>query len=88
MRSLENITQHEFIGMDTKVTNSTNSSLIGLNGTIVNETKSMFAINTKKGMKWVSKENSSWKFSIDGQETTISGSKIHKRPFDRIGEKL
>ena len=71
MRTLENILQHEFIGMDTKVTESTNSHIIGLNGTIVNETKSMFALNTKKGMKWILKSNNSWKFDLNGQKTKV-----------------
>ena len=28
-----------------------------------------------------------WKFSIQGEESTVNGSKIAKRPFERIGVK-
>ena len=45
MITAENITQHEFIGLNTQITDSTNSEIIGLNGTIINETKSMFTLN-------------------------------------------
>ena len=48
MITAENILQHEFIGLNTKFQQSTNPQLIGLNGTIINETKSMFALKPKK----------------------------------------
>ncbi len=87
MITAENITQHELIGLNTQITDSTNPQFIGLNGTIVNETKSMFALNTAKGMKLIPKSINSWKFRVNEQNVTILGSKIQKRPFDRIGGK-
>ena len=47
MITADNITSHEFIGLNTEIVQSTNPQLIGLNGRIVDETKSMFTINTK-----------------------------------------
>ena len=87
MITADNISRHEFIGLNTQITKSSNQQVIGLNGTIINETKSMFTINTKKGVKNISKSTSDWKFSILGKETTVIGSKITKRPFERIGGK-
>ena len=55
MITTDNITSHEFIGLKTEITQSTNPQVIGLNGRIVNETKSMFTINTKKGHKSIAK---------------------------------
>ena len=55
MITADTISRHEFIGLDTKVIDSNNSQVIGLNGTIINETKSMFTINTEKGMKIIPK---------------------------------
>ncbi len=57
MITADNISRHEFIGLDTQITKSSNQQVIGLNGTIINETKSMFTINTKKGVKNNSKIN-------------------------------
>ncbi len=85
MITAENITSHEFIGLDTEIIQSTNPQIIGLNGRIVDETKSMFRINTQKGAKSVAKSHNSWRFSIGGKEIIVDGSKIAKRPFDRIG---
>jgi len=88
MITANNITSHEFIGLQTEIINSSNPQIIGLNGRIVNETKSMFTINTKKGTKSIAKSKNSWKFSIENKDVIVEGSKIVKRPFDRIGGKL
>ena len=87
MISVENITSHEFIGLNTQVTNSSNPQLVGLNGRIIEETKSMFRINTKKGSKFIPKNNNTWQFDIQDKQVSVEGSKISKRPFDRIGAK-
>ena len=87
MITADTITRHEFIVLNTQISNSINQEVIGLNGTITNETKSMFTINTEKGMKQIPKSTNDWKFSIGGKEITVKGSTIIKRPFERIGGK-
>ena len=87
MITADTISRHEFIGLDTKVINSSNSEVVGLNGTIINETKSMFTINTKKGVKMIPKSTNDWGFTINGKSMTLKGSTITKRPFERIGAK-
>ena len=88
MITVDTISRHELIGLNTEIVKSTNQEVIGLNGTIINETKSMFTINTKKGIKNIPKSVNDWKFIIEGKETTINGSKIAKRSFERIGAKI
>ena len=88
MITIGNITSHEFIGLYTEITKSTNSQIVGLNGRIINETKSMFTINTEKGVKSIAKSQNSWKFSIEDKDIIIEGTKIAKRPYDRIGGKV
>ncbi|MHA7733761.1 ribonuclease P protein component 1 [Nitrosopumilus sp. S6] len=87
MITADNITSHEFIGLNTEIIQSTNPQVIGLNGRIANETKSMFTINTDNGMRSIAKSTSNWKFSINNNDVIVEGSKIAKRPFDRIGGK-
>lgn len=87
MITADNITSHEFIGLHTEIVKSTNPQVIGLNGRIINETKSMFTINTEKGTKSIAKSINNWKFSIENKDVIVEGSKITKRPFDRIGAK-
>jgi ribonuclease P protein subunit POP4 len=83
----DNIRSHEFIGLDTEIVQSTNPQVIGLNGRIINETKSMFTINTENGVKSIAKSTNDWKFSIQNNDVIVDGSKIAKRPFDRLGGK-
>ncbi len=59
-----NIIHHELIGRDTKVVDSKNSSLIGIEGRIIDETKNMFTIRTDAQVKKVSKSCSSFMFTI------------------------
>ena len=87
MITADNISRHEFIGLNTQIINSSNQEVIGLNGTIINETKSMFTINTEKGLKNIPKSTSEWKFLVANKEMVVKGSKIAKRPFERIGGK-
>ncbi len=87
MITIDNITSHELIGLRTEIVESSNPQIIGLNGTIIDETKSMITINTVNGTKMISKSNNSWKFTIDEKEIIVNGSKIAKRSFDRIGAK-
>ena len=85
MITTDNISSHEFIGLDTEIIQSTNPQVVGLNGRIINETKSMFTINTERGSKSIAKSTNSWKFSIEGKDIVVEGIRIAKRPFDRIG---
>ncbi len=87
MITADNLASHELIGLQTEIYKSSNPQLVGLNGTIIDETKSMFKINTNVGVKSIAKETSSWKFSIENKDIVIDGKKITKRSFDRIGVK-
>ncbi|NIM25195.1 MAG: ribonuclease P protein subunit [Nitrososphaeria archaeon] len=87
MITADNILQHEFIGLQTEIIHSTNPQLVGLNGTITNETKSMIQLETKKGIKLIPKSINTWKFNLNNQNIDVDGTKIHKRPFDRLGGK-
>ncbi|CAD6518699.1 Ribonuclease P protein component 1 [metagenome] len=88
MITLENLASHELIGLRTEIIESSNRQIIGLNGTITDETKSMFTMNTTNGSKRITKLNNVWKFSIDNQDVVLEGSKISKRPHDRIGGRV
>jgi len=87
MITVDTISRHELIGLDTEILKSNNSQVVGLNGRIINETKSMFTINTKKGMKMIPKLTNDWGFSINGKKLTVKGTSIAKRPYERIGAK-
>jgi len=87
MITIDNLIKHEMIGIKTKIIGSSNLQLEGINGTIVDETKSMFKIKTGKGIKSIPKSINIWSFNVKGHEKIIEGSKITKRPYERIGAK-
>lgn len=88
MITLNNIVTHELIGLKTEVVESTDQHIMGLSGKIVDETKSMFLIKTQSGLKNIPKNSNKWKFHINGQNITLSGSLIQKRPEDRLRLKI
>jgi len=72
--------KEEFIGEKVQITKSTNKTLVGLKGTIIDETKNTFKIKTNKKTVVALKNTST--FIIKNQE--IQGEKITKKPQDRI----
>jgi len=82
-----NITLHELIGLNTEITQSSNTQLVGLKGKVVDETKSMFVLNTEKGIKKFPKDNTIWRFSLVSDEITLDGNMLLKRSHERIGGK-
>jgi ribonuclease P protein subunit POP4 len=84
MISLENIILHELIGLKTEIKESTNSQIVGINGLIVDETKQMFTIDSKHGVKMISKKDNTWEFSYNNQKITLSGILLSKRPHERL----
>ena len=60
----QNILSHEFVGLETKIIESTNPQIIGLNGKIIEDTKSIFSIETTKGVKKIPKRDSKWRFFL------------------------
>lgn len=88
MITAENITSHELIGLHAKVIDSSNPQLVGLNGTVVDETKSMLKIDSMNEVKSVPKNISILKFLVNGNNVVVAGSRIAQRPFDRLGRKV
>lgn len=87
MITSKNLINHELIGLDVTIVESTNRNLIGLSGKIIDETKSMFNIDTAKGSKLISKSHNNWKFDLDGSQVIVNGSSIARRSYERVGIK-
>ena len=88
MITQENIALHELIGLDAEILDSSNKQIVGLSGRIVDETKSMFTLDTKSGLKMIPKHNSKWQFNLDDTQAVLDGIVINRRPHDRLGAKL
>jgi len=84
----ENIRSHELIGLQAEISNSTSPQVIGLNGRIIDETKSMLKIKTSRGIKSIPKSNNYWRFSIDNRQVVVNGTDLAKRSAERLGGKI
>lgn len=87
MITRENIYQHELVGLDAKIVQSSNQQMVGIKGTVINETKSMLQLQTQKGIKNIPKNGNIWTFNENDHGIIVDGSKIQKRSFERLGGK-
>ena len=87
MITAENMLQHELIGLDTEIAQSSNAQTVGLKGKVVDETKFMFVLHTENGIKKFPKENTIWRFSLNNNKIILNGSMLTKRSHERIGMK-
>ena len=62
-----NVTKHEFIGHEIEVVGATNADLVGLRGTVVDETKNLFVINTNSGDKKVLKKDILFRMKVEDE---------------------
>jgi ribonuclease P protein subunit POP4 len=80
MVSLKDLLRSEFIGNQIKIIEAKNSSLIGLTGKVINESKNMLTIDT--GSKTKSLIKNQITFIFKGKK--VVGKSISSRPEERI----
>jgi ribonuclease P protein subunit POP4 len=89
MRKPSNIIKHELIGLELRVARSRNQQLIGTEGKIVNETRNMLTIITKKGEKKLTKTGNTFEISLPGAKAVeIEGKLLVGRPEMRLKASL
>ena len=75
------IVRMPWLGSNLKVVESTDSSLLDVLGTVVNESRNMLVVRSQTGDRKISK--SVVKFTIDDSEV-IDGEVVRQRPENRI----
>ncbi|MBI4150422.1 ribonuclease P protein subunit [Candidatus Woesearchaeota archaeon] len=79
-------TKKVLIGTHVRVSDAKNRSLLGLYGTIVDETKNTLLIKTSKGVKRVLKDGVTLEFAHE--RIRLKGDHLLGRPEERIKKKL
>jgi ribonuclease P protein subunit POP4 len=87
LQKINNILQHELIGLEVEVMDVSNPSIIDLVGFIYDETKNTFTIKNSK-LNVIAKKNATFKFCIDKEAVKIDGEALIGRPEDRIKKKI
>ena len=85
MMSPENVLAHEIIGLDAKIVESTDPTIIGVHGLIVFETRNTILIRTNSSIKQIAKKIAK-KIEVKTHSGAcfISGSSMIARPEDRV----
>ena len=89
MRTAENLVRHELIGLNVRVIESSNKTIAGLSGKVVDETKNMLVIEKPDGKEArIAKGSSIFSFEIGQAWVRIDGRILVGRPEDRIKKKF
>jgi len=81
----ENILRHELIGLKTVVARSSNTSLVGTRGRIIDETRNTVKLSTRQGVKVVPKGVAVFRFDLsDGTIVEVEGAKLVGRSENRM----
>jgi ribonuclease P protein subunit POP4 len=78
------IVKDELIGREVKIKNCTDPSWTNKTGTIIDETKNTFLIESKGQQKRIVKNIASFEFEYKGKKIIIEGSRLTYRSEDRI----
>ncbi len=87
-RTPENLPRHELIGLEVKISDSTDSNKEGLKGKVVDETKNTFEVLSEKEPRTIPKKGNEFVFTLKGEHIRVEGDLLHGRPEERIGKKL
>jgi ribonuclease P protein subunit POP4 len=80
----KNILSHELIGLSATIITSRQSTILGLSGTIIFETKNMLTLRTSAGPKNISKLSAEkMKVLLPSSACFIRGPSLIGRPEDR-----
>ncbi|MDR3062926.1 MAG: ribonuclease P protein subunit [Methanobrevibacter sp.] len=95
MIDINNIFRHELIGLNMEIVNSSNDSLIGLYGKIVDESKKTFSLEVSSDLSKNKKIKIIPKYVVimniflpNGEIVEINGKILVSRPEDRIKKKF
>ncbi len=83
-----NLVRHELIGLRCKVVASKNKNLVGICGTVVDETKNMLIIETNGREIKIPKNVVTLHFYLKEAVVEVDGEVLVARPEDRIKKKL
>lgn len=81
-----NVARHELVGLRGRVFNSSDPSLVGIEGRVVEETTHTLVFETEDDDKTVPKAYATFEFELPDAEATVrvEGSAVDARPAERV----
>ena len=81
----QNILRHELIGLAVKVSEATNPTIMGMRGSIVDETKNTVKISAVQGTSVIPKDIATFRFTLPGGVLVdVDGTRLVARPESRL----
>ncbi len=80
----QNFLNHEWIGLEVKVVESSDPQRKELEGIVLDETQNTIILETKEGKKIAPKKECVFEFNLEGEKILIKGKEVVKRPEDRL----
>ncbi|MBT4540318.1 ribonuclease P protein subunit [Candidatus Woesearchaeota archaeon] len=87
MTTTKDLLRSEWIGLNVKIIKSTNKTLDGIEGKVVDETKHAFILQNMNTKKRVLKSHCFFQVTLDNKQFVVEGKMLEKRPEDRIKTK-
>jgi ribonuclease P protein subunit POP4 len=87
LRTQDNITRHELIGLEAEVLEDSNPCNINIRGTVIDETMNTLTIDDG-GAKRIAKKNAVFIFKLNGKSVKVEGWALSGRPEDRVKKKI
>ena len=85
----KNLIRHELCGLRVRIKQSTDPTLRGVQGVVIDETYNMLRLETRKKEKLVPKKNCVFVFKLpSGERVEVEGKLLVGRPEDRIKKKI
>ena len=84
MRTQNNITKHELIGLSAKIVKARNPANLKIAGKIVDETNHTIVIEQAGEEKRIFKKCVELELDLNGEKTCVKGEDLEGRPWDRV----
>ena len=84
----QNLVRHELIGLETKVVESTNKSIVGCKGIVVDETRNIIVLDDGKKERKIPKSEAKFLFKIPTAQVEVQGKLLVGRPEDRVKKRF
>jgi len=85
----ENIVRHELIGLQLKIVQARNRSVLGINGIVVDESRNMLTVSEGKRKVLIPKTIATFRFSLpNGCLVDVDGARLVGRPEARLKTKI
>lgn len=85
----QNVLRHELIGLNVAVVQAGNSTMMGVRGEVIDETKNMLTVSGRRGKIMIAKNTVVFRFVLpSGVRVDVDGKRLVAKPENRLKTKV